>query len=314
MTQPAVSQEEFIRLLNSLQSVRKVATHLGINERNVHKRLKRLEGLGYSVVINDPRSQRHKPDTNPARLCQEVADGVVLVASDAHYMPDDVTPAHKAFVKLIRELQPKIVIMNGDVFDGGGISRFPRPQWAHQHKVKDELTACQERLTEIEDASKKAVKVWTFGNHDARFSSRLSAMVPEFEGVKNFELKDFFPGWKPCWSFWINDNTVVKHRFRSGVHATHNNTVNSGKTMVTGHLHSLKVTPFSDYNGTRYGVDTGTLAEPYGEQFQSYTEDSPVNWRSGFAVLTYHKGHLLPPELCQVTELGPVFRGQIIKV
>lgn len=310
----AVSEAEFIRLVNKLQSATAVAKHLGIDQRNVHKRIVRLEGLGHTFVMSDPRSRRSKPDTNPARLCQELADGVVLVASDAHYMPDDVTLAHKAFIKLIRELQPKAVVMNGDVFDGGGISRFPRPQWAHQHKVKDELTACQERLTEIEDAAKKAVKIWTFGNHDARFSSRLSAMVPEFEGVQNFELKDFFPDWKPCWSFWINDNTVIKHRFKGGTHATHNNTLYAGRTMVTGHLHSLKVCGFSDYNGTRYGVDTGTLAEPGGEQFVGYLEDNPTNWRSGFAVLTYHKGILLPPELCEVTELGPVFRGQIVRV
>lgn len=312
--QPVCSEAEFIQLMNRLQSVRAVATHLGINERNVHKRLKRLEALGHRVFINDPRSYRNKPDTNPARLNHTVESGTVLVASDAHYMPDDVTLAHKAFVKLIRELKPRVVVLNGDVFDGGGISRFPRAQWTHQHKVKDELDACNARLTEIEDAAGKATLFWPMGNHDARFESRLSAMVPEFEGVQNFSLKDFFPAWKPCWSLWVNENTVIKHRFKGGLHATHNNTLAAGKTMVTGHLHSLKVTPFSDYNGTRYGVDTGTLAEPYGEQFTGYTEDNPVNWRSGFAVLTYHKGYLLPPELCQVTDLGPVFRGQIINV
>jgi hypothetical protein len=310
----AASESEFIRLVNELQSASAVARHLGIAERNVHHRIVRLEGRGHRFIMSDPRSRRVKLDTNPARLNHPVENGTVLVASDAHYMPDEKTQAHLAFVKLIGELKPKIVVMNGDVFDGGGISRFPRAQWTHQHKVKDELEACQARLTEIEDAAKGATLFWPMGNHDARFESRLSAMVPEFEGVKNFSLKDFFPAWKPCWSLWVNENTVIKHRFKGGLHATHNNTLNAGKTMVTGHLHSLKVTPFSDYNGTRYGVDTGTLAEPYGEQFTGYTEDNPVSWVSGFAVLTYHKGYLLPPEVCAVTDVGPVFRGQIIKV
>jgi hypothetical protein len=87
--------------------------------------------------------------------------------------------------------------------------------------------------------------------------------------------------------------------------------------MVTGHLHSLKVTPYDDYNGTRWGVDTGTLAAKEGEQFVDYTEDNPRNWRSGFAVLTFHKGRLLWPEVVNVRdeEAGEVeFRGRTYAV
>jgi hypothetical protein len=75
------------------------------------------------------------------------------------------------------------------------------------------------------------------------------------------------------------------------------------------------VTPLSDYNGTRWGVDTGTLADPYGEQFADYTELNPVDWRSGFAVLTFHKGRLLYPELVMVHDEGVIdFRGKLIEI
>jgi hypothetical protein len=65
----------------------------------------------------------------------------------------------------------------------------------------------------------------------------------------------------------------------------------------------------------RYGIDTGTLAEPYGPQFEDYTEQGPLNWRSGFAVLSFVDGKLLLPEL--VTTHSPdsiEFRGRVIKV
>ena len=78
---------------------------------------------------------------------------------------------------------------------------------------------------------------------------------------------------------------------------------------VHGHLHKLSVTPWSDYRGRRYGVDTGTMAEPYGPQF-NYTEAGPVNWASGFAVLTFYKGKLLQPELCVVEHGEAWFRGK----
>jgi hypothetical protein len=79
-------------------------------------------------------------------------------------------------------------------------------------------------------------------------------------------------------------------------------------------LHSLKVTPFSDYNGIRYGVDTGTLAEPDGPQF-TYAELNPNNHRSGFAVLTFFNGELLWPELIHAFSEGCIqFRGEVIDV
>ena len=114
---------------------------------------------------------------------------------------------------------------------------------------------------------------------------------------------------------WVNADVVIKHRWKGGIHATRNNTLNSGKTIVTGHLHSLKVTPFTDYNGTRWGVDTGTLADPYGPQFTDYTEDGCVDWRSGFVVLNFRNGELLRPQECEVRREGVVeFRGELIEV
>jgi hypothetical protein len=237
------------------------------------------------------------------------------VFSDAHFWPGVRTTAFKALVHFINEMNPKAVINNGDAFDGASISRFPRIGWDSKPSIIEELKACTERLGEIEEAAKDARLYWPLGNHDARFETRLAANAPQFEGVTGFHLKDHFPKWLPCWSVWVNDEVVVKHRFKGGIHATHNNTLWAGKTVVTGHLHSLKVTPFDDYNGTRWGVDTGTLADPHGPQFADYLETSPTNWRSGFIVLTFRDGKLLWPEVVRVVKDGVVdFRGQLVEV
>jgi hypothetical protein len=123
------------------------------------------------------------------------------------------------------------------------------------------------------------------------------------------DLFSYFPGWHTGWRVDINNSVVVKHRWHNGQHATYNNTLKSGRSIVTGHLHKLMVTPWTDYNGRRYGVDTGTLAEPGGDQFV-YVEENPVNWCSGFAVLTFKNGMLLPPELCEVINGVAYFRGE----
>src|SRR5713226_3837140 len=94
-----------------------------------------------------------------------------------------------------------------------------------------------------------------------------------------------------------------------------NNTLNSGVTMVTGHLHSQKVIPFTDYNGTRYGIDTGCVADTDHAAFKDYTEENPLNWISCFAVLSFKDGRLLHPELVSIWDGNSVqFRGDIIKV
>jgi hypothetical protein len=69
-----------------------------------------------------------------------------------------------------------------------------------------------------------------------------------------------------------------------------------------------------DYNGIRWGVDAGTLADIYGPQF-SYLEDGPRSWVSGFVRLKWVSGRLLTPELIRVVEPGIVeFRGELIEV
>ena len=322
---PACTDLEFINLWRQLGSPTLVAKHLSISDRCVKTRRNSIESR-YQIELPTTNNQSNlgkhsdRNPEHPGRVELSVKNGTVIIFSDAHYWPDIISPAHKALLHFIKELQPTLVICNGDAFDGGAISRFPRIGWDEKPTVVNEIRGVTERLTEIEDLTKSKL-VWTLGNHDSRYETFLAARVPEFQGVKGFTLKEHFPRWMPAWACWLNKDdplgkTVIKHRYRGGVHATHNNTVNSGCSIVTGHLHSLKVTPFSDYNGNRFGVDTGTLADPYGPQFQDYAEDNPNNHRSGFAILTYHKGMLLWPELVHVIEgTNEVeFRGKIIKV
>lgn len=251
---------------------------------------------------------------HPGRLLHEVKNGVVLVGSDAHYWPGPASVGHRAFVKFCKEYKPAAVVLNGDVIDAATISRHPPIGWENRPTVQQEIEAAQDRLSEIESACGKARKIWTLGNHDGRFETRLATVAPEFAKVHGLHLRDHFPLWEPCWSLWINDDVVVKHRFKGGIHAPHNNTMWAGKTMITGHLHSAKVIPLSDYNGTRYGVDTGCIADPSHRAFLDYTEDNPKNWRSGFAVLTFRDGRLMQPELVLAVDANHVeFRGELIR-
>ncbi len=319
MAKAVCSEQEFISLWREHGSIQRISEILNVNVRTVHTRRRSIEKKN---GIHLPSFSKNSPDfqvtlpANGVRVEVEIEDGVIIVGSDAHYWPGIISTAHRAFVTAIKELNPKMVIMNGDAFDGSNISRHPRTGWEARPSVKQELEACRDRICEIEAVAKNAKLHWTWGNHDIRWNSKLSAQVSEFEGIHGMNLADHFPRWKFSTSVMINNHTQIKHRNYNGIHAAYNATLKSGMSTVNGHLHSLKVTPWTDLTGTRYGVDTGSLADVWGAQFE-YTEDGTRNHRSGFAVLTFRQGKLLPPELVEVIDEDEgliCFRGQVVKV
>lgn len=242
-----------------------------------------------------------------------IDSGSVIVFSDAHWWPGQPkSVSHLALLETIKALKPKLVIANGDIFDGARVSRHAPMGWVKPPTVKEELDICEEYLHEIHLASnpKQCGFYWNIGNHDQRFDRMLAQNSPEYEGVTS-RLEDRFPAWEFGWSVKLNNNVMVKHRYHNGIHAGYNNALKSGMSIITGHLHRLLVTPWADYNGRRWGVDTGTLSNPLGPQFE-YGENNPTPHTSGFAVLTFKDGMLLPPELCEVINDRAYFRGQEI--
>lgn len=321
MPAPACTDAELIELIET-HGLEGTARRLGISSRSIASRRRRLEGK-LSRRINTPEHPRAHPiESHPPRIYIEVATGVVIVGSDGHYWPGPATTAHRALVKFTKDMRPRAVIMNGDAFDGAAVSRHPPIGWAKLPTVQQEIEAVQERLHEIELATPRGCRtIWPLGNHDWRYESRIAQLTPEYAGVSGTSLKHHFPNWEPCLACWINDSApdkgdavVVAHSFKGGEHAPHNNALRSGRSFITGHLHSPKVDPITDYNGTRFGVDAGMLAEPYGPQF-GYAKDNPRQWRSGFCVLTFKDGRLLMPELVTVWDHESVqFRGELVKV
>ncbi len=306
---PTISRAELARLSKSMTAT-EIAGLARTTRQNVEARLKRMSLKAVAAVATDGTHIGA-----PSTLTANFTDGVALIGGDAHYWPGAASTAHRAFVKFAKDLKPKVVVMNGDAFDGSTISAHPPIGWENLPTVAEELDEVKLRLSEIRTAAKKSQHVWTLGNHDARFNRRLASLVPEFKGVGGTRLLHHFPDWEPCWAVEVN-GAIIKHRFKGGSNAPYNNALHSGRTIVTGHLHSQKVTPFSDYNGTRYGVDAGCLSSVSGPQYE-YCEDSPKDWRSGFAVLTWYKGTLLMPELVSVLDeaKGLVqFRGNVIGV
>ena len=329
------SDEQFIELWNQLKSGAKVAKALEMNVRGVMARRRRIEKTHKILLVSDAKnyqpnlqveqikqqlSRRLEETRHNVRRGIQMESGRAIIFSDAHFYPDTETTAYQALLEAIKEFQPEVIICNGDAFDGTSISRHARINWSDAPTVMEELDAVKHYLGEIEGASKfKSNLIWTLGNHDARFETYLSNNVPQYGGITGFSLSDHFPTWKPCWSYFVNNDCQIKHKWKGGKFGGANNTLHGGIHIATGHTHVLSVDAYTDHspifqNGTRYGIQTGTLANPKGNQFIDYCEDNPVNWRSGFVLMTWHKSQLPMPEMFQVwdEEEGTVqFRGKV---
>lgn len=314
-----LSDEEFIDQWKKIGSPLTFAKLHGMAERAVYNRRRSIE-TRYNIELptfNDSRLNaytRTQETVGNTRRGIELEKGRVIVFSDAHFWPDQTTTAFKALIECIKEYKPTAIVCNGDALDGASISRHPRQDWSKLPTVQEELEAVQYYLGEIEKVAKSAKLFWPLGNHDARWEMRIIENLPAFEGVVGTTLKEHFPAWLPCWSFWVNEDTCIKHRWKGGFSAGRANSLNAGVNMITGHTHHLSVMPVSDYNGTRWGVQTGTLADIHGQQF-SYTEDTPKDWNSGFVMLSFEEGKLLQPEMIRVWDEDRVeFRGKIHSV
>ena len=313
-----LTEDQFINLWMELRSAAKMAKALGMSVRAIQKRRAGIQERNGIILPGEHDRSPYKAfiPEDKMRILVEMSDGAFIAFSDAHFWPGIETTAFRALIHLIPEINPKMIIANGDILDGARISSHKRIGYEQRPTTRQELEAVQEALGKIEGACKGlGTQLFrTIGNHDIRFDSKLANEMSEYEGIHGMCLDDHLPFWTSSWSLMINEAVMIKHRWHNGIHATYNNALKGGVSIFTGHLHALGMTRFSDYNGTRFGVDTGTLADPYGPQFH-YMEDNSRNWRSGFAVGTIVDGKLMPPEFCEVLEEGKVWwRGRQIDV
>ena len=317
------SDDDFIALWKKLGSPTLVGKELGVNPRSALTRRRNLE-IRYNIKLPTHNSQRDEKKEKPKKIdlaAHNVRRGIdvdkvkrVIVFSDAHFT-DTPTTAFKALLKMIKEFKPQVIVCNGDAFDGQVLSRFPSINYDQKPTVLEELKACRYHLDEIEKVRPAGCRlIWTLGNHDMRYEAWLVNKVPEYSGVDGFSLKYHFPNWETCWSFWVGEDTIIKHRHRGGRNAGYANLQAAGNTnIITGHTHVLAIQPITNYQGTYWGVQTGCLADPMSPTFE-YCEDGPKDWRSGFVMLSFDQGRMLMPEMIMVSDEQNgeyEFRGKI---
>jgi hypothetical protein len=143
----AVCSDDDLRQLVQTIGVARAARALGLTKRAVDFRRRAIERRTGQPIITPTRNGDvpRNPVQHDHRVEWKIENGVVLIGSDGHYWPGEVSTAHRAFVKFCKDLRPKGVIMNGDAFDGARVSRWPSIMWEKKPKVIEELEVVTER-------------------------------------------------------------------------------------------------------------------------------------------------------------------------
>ena len=160
-----VTDEQLLEALRKTRSPTKLAAEFGVTARAITTRMRNV-GVAPALHAKDAQGVPTKAmiERSIGRISTTITDGRAVIFSDAHFQPDCISTANRALLKLLPQLRPALVVCNGDALDGASISRHPPLFGDKPATPAAELRACQERLTEIAELSKGAVRVWTLGN------------------------------------------------------------------------------------------------------------------------------------------------------
>ena len=308
MVAPKLSDEiliESLKLLEAHNNMPTVAAKSGNIPPSTFTHRIKLAFERFPKGLDDVKEIKRTSEWTYPRMKMIDAPGTKwIIGSDLHVWDGDPTLIYKAFVKVAKSLKVDGIILNGDIIDGARISRHPSIRGSKAPKIEKEIDTAKKWLRLLPNVK---YKLWTLGNHDIRIDNYIAANASELDGYI-LSLHKHFTDWDFSFAFEIN-GTEVRHRFRAGIHSGYNNTLHSGINIITGHTHQLQVTAMRDRRGSRWGVETGMMADPTGPQFQ-YSEGTPSRSQQGFVVISFDEdGTMFPPELCEMINGRPVFRG-----
>ena len=325
--------QKIAQVWDQAESVSHAMELAGIKSKDIrkHYRYRRRTEQILGITLDTPKNQEkfstYKRIPQRTRHLEFKGEATVINFSDCHWWPNQqLTDAHKILLKMIDDLKPQGVACRGDMMDGANLSRFPRQYGSCVPSTEDEIITCIEYMEEIADISTQARRKVDLdinvGNHERIESVMANMREADDEVVSGLlagvnasdktPMEIFFPAWNISTSTLINDTFLWKHKpVKGGIHARRNSVLNAGINVGNGHTHRLGVTYVSDYQGTRHGVECGTLADPLSDQFL-YVEDNATDWQSGFVVQVF-KGNQVDSFPIHVSNGQARYNGKVYK-
>lgn len=116
---------------------------------------------------------------------------VILHLTD-HHFPLENRKAVQFSVEAARELQPDMIVLGGDLFDGYALSRFDKKP-DKLLSLQTELDKAGTYIRNLQKASPASEFVWLLGNHEERLEKYLDRKAPELACLRGLRITNLVP-------------------------------------------------------------------------------------------------------------------------
>ena len=254
-----------------------------------------------------PQSPKYKISVRGSSLHVKTSSSAavtVVVLGDIHFPFEDPSALALARV-IIKEAKPDIVILNGDVVDFFGISKFPVPP-IRRAQFAQEVKYAAKQIRKIREWAPDALWIYNEGNHELRMQLYLWRRAPEMSELLCVEdelelAKSGIIYLKQAQEPQLREDFVAPQVVLGKLYVLHGHTVRMWgnavnvargvfqrllKPTLIGHWHRKDIYIQTDYEGVPSGAFVhGCLARPRPHW------DTGRIWGQGMAVITLQNGY-----------------------
>ena len=214
-----------------------------------------------------------------------------LVLSDPHY-PFQHKKYIKAIKRFARDLQPDVIVVNGDGLDFYDLSRFNKnPQ--RRFKLQEEIEEYKHDFLGYWHMAHPTARLYhNEGNHERRVRTYLWHHAPEVSKLKGLTIQEMlfeYEGshlpyvWSPLETPLQCGKLLIHH----GLFARKGGGISAkamleryGQSILSGHSHRMGSFFRSDYRGVHAAWEQGCLLDRTQNEY-----DPQPDWQNGFAVV-----------------------------
>lgn len=229
-----------------------------------------------------------------------------VVLSDIQIPFQDDSALEVAY-KLIKDVKPDGVILNGDIVDCYSISDFHKDPYS-QADLEAEIAGACNLMGKL---SKVPNKVWIGGNHEDRWrrviwkqGSPYRAMFRSFQEA--FQMGSYAFRWRPYGDYVLLGKLMVTHGSMVSKHSGQTAKAHYdkyGRSVLVGHTHRLGAYYHRNMEGTYAAFENGCLCSLTPE----YTQHP--NWQQGFSVVEVGDAGLFHVTQCPILKGCMCFYG-----
>lgn len=140
------------------------------------------------VIFHNKIGLNHIPYHNKILMNSQFEKA--LIVGDLH-IPFQEKRAVNLMLRVAQDLQPDLVFLNGDIMDCWQISRYVKnPKLHDQANIQLEIEQTRSFLQRIRYMFPRAKFLYTFGNHEYRWSSFIVNNAKELYGLKGMTLEE----------------------------------------------------------------------------------------------------------------------------